>query len=56
MICRLLSLRGINVEFFLTLGSNVSMGNALTDENGTANLTWPATIAPGSYEILVMVN
>ncbi len=50
-------LEGVNVEFFFDFnGSNVSMGNALTDENGTANLTWPASgIAPGSYEILVMV-
>ena len=47
----------VNVEFYFDYnGSNISMGNSLTDENGTANLTWPATgIAPGSYEILVMV-
>ena len=32
------------------------MGTSVTDENGTANLTWLASgIAPGSYEILVYV-
>ena len=50
-------LDGVNVEFYFDYNSsNVSMGNSVTDENGTANLTWPATgVAPGSYEILVFV-
>ncbi|MGB0700695.1 MAG: hypothetical protein ACPGO6_06795, partial [Candidatus Poseidoniaceae archaeon] len=50
-------LDGVNVEFYFDYNSsNVSMGTSVTDENGTANLTWPASgIAPGSYEILVYV-
>ena len=51
-------LEGETVEFYFDYnGTNVSMGNSLTDENGTSIITWPATgISPGSYEILVMVN
>ena len=50
-------LEGVTAEFYFDFnGTNVSMGSSLSDENGTANLTWPATgIAPGAYEILVMV-
>ena len=50
-------LDGVSVEFYFDYNSsNVSMGTSVTDENGTANLTWPASgIAPGSYEILVYV-
>ena len=51
-------LEGVTVEFYFDFNnSNVSMGNSLTDENGTANLTWTAAgIAPGAYEILVSVS
>ena len=50
-------LEGVEVEFFFDAnGTNISMGNSLTNENGTANLTWTATgIAPGPYEILALV-
>ena len=50
-------LAGVTVEFFFDYnGSNVSMGTSQTDANGTANLTWNAAgIAPGAYEILVLV-
>ena len=50
-------LAGVLVEFFFDYnGSNVSMGTSQTDANGTANLTWNAAgIAPGAYEILVLV-
>ena len=50
-------LAGVSVEFFFDFnGSNVSMGTSQTDANGTANLTWNAAgIAPGAYEILVLV-
>ena len=49
-------LEGVSVEFFFdSNGSNISMGSSLTDENGTANLTWAATgISPGSYQILAL--
>ena len=50
-------LEGVSVEFFFdSNGSNISMGSSLTDENGTANLTWTAAgISPGSYQILALV-
>ena len=50
-------LAGVSVEFFFDFnGSNVSMGTSQTDANGSANLTWNAAgIAPGAYEILVLV-
>ena len=50
-------LNDVNVEFYFDFNSsNISMGTSLTDENGTANLTWPASgVSPGSYEILALV-
>ncbi|MEC8540556.1 MAG: Ig-like domain-containing protein [Candidatus Thermoplasmatota archaeon] len=51
-------LANVTVGYFFDYnGTNISMGNSQTNENGTANLTWTANgISPGSYKILIIVD